>query len=162
MLTNSVRIRTSRISCLPTDSIHGTCGDGVVDILSLIDITCLHARESFVVEFEYIARYSSTGTTAYTSTIDVWFSQRLLECIEGVSIHRRRGECWDLIRSNCKLDLAYYREMSIIRKNKFLFSFSSYSMKFARIFDFSLRLLLVFLPFSTLLSVFCGEKLGIP
>ena len=52
--------------------------------------------------------------------------------------------------------------MSIIRKNKFLFSFSSYSMKFARIFDFSLRLLLVFLPFSTLLSVFFGEKLGIP
>lgn len=49
--------------------------------------------------------------------------------------------------------------MRIIRKNIFIFS-SMYRIE--KYFDWSLRLLIVFLPFYTILSVFFSQKVGIP
>lgn len=48
--------------------------------------------------------------------------------------------------------------MSIIRKNIFLI----FPMNTARIFDIAFRSLLVFLPFSTFISVFFSQILHIP
>ena len=88
MLSHSASILSSCIHRLPADSIHGTCRDGVIDILSLIGITPLHARESLIIEFEDVPRDSGTGTTSDTGTIHMGFAESGFESIEGFVVHR--------------------------------------------------------------------------
>ena len=87
MFDYTIFVFSTFIYRLPAYSIYWTGCDRVVDILSLIDITLLHTRESIIIEFEYISRYSCTRTTAYACTIDVRFAESIFEILESRFIH---------------------------------------------------------------------------
>jgi hypothetical protein len=88
MFYNTCHILTTLIGALPTDSIHWTGRDRVIDIMSLVGIELVDARESVVIEIENVARDSSTGTTTNTSRVHVWLSEfwELIRVQEG---HRK-------------------------------------------------------------------------
>ena len=110
MFDDSLCIVSILIHLLPTDSVYGTGSDGVIDIMSFVGITLFHPWESLVIEFEHIARDSSTCTTADAGTIDMGFSESCFEGIESFVVHRRgeleceilgRLECWKVGMLEC-------------------------------------------------------------
>ena len=75
MFYNTCHILTTLISALPTDRIHWTGGDRVIDIVSLVGIELVDTRKSVVIEIKNIAGDSSTSTTTDTSRVHVWLSK---------------------------------------------------------------------------------------
>jgi hypothetical protein len=87
MLYDTREILMVLIGRLPTDSIHRTGRDRVIDIISFIGIECLDTRESVIIEFEYGTRYGSTRTTADTCWVHMRLSE-IFELFRGQERHR--------------------------------------------------------------------------
>ena len=88
VLYDTVRIFSTGVCLLPTDSVHRAGCDRVIDILTFIAVTLSHSRKPVIVEFENIPRYCSTGAAAYTCTIDVRFSESFFEFLECLFVHK--------------------------------------------------------------------------
>lgn len=85
---DAVRIFSTGVCLLPTDSVHRAGRDRVIDILTFITVTLSHSRKPVIVEFENIPRYCSTGAATYTCTIDVRFSESFFEFLECLFVHK--------------------------------------------------------------------------
>jgi hypothetical protein len=75
MLYDTCDILMVLIGRLPTDSVHRTGRNRVIDIISFIGIECLHPRESVIIEFEHCTRYGSTCTATNTRRVHMRFSE---------------------------------------------------------------------------------------
>jgi hypothetical protein len=88
MLYDTCDILMVLIGRLPTDSIHRTSRNRVINIISFIGIECLHPRESVIIELEYSSRYGSTCTATDTRRVDMRFSE-IFELFWSQERHRK-------------------------------------------------------------------------